>query len=70
LAAGFTSLSQKIMNYALSAIFSGAAVYGYHIIVPSDCGLKPGLKRGCLNFWPEHGYADLPNGKTHYYLLD
>jgi pimeloyl-ACP methyl ester carboxylesterase len=67
------------MDYAITAIIgiaSTAAIYSYLKMVPSDYGFSSNLEYHPSktlvykpDFWPEHGYADLPNGKTHYYLI-
>jgi pimeloyl-ACP methyl ester carboxylesterase len=64
------------MQYILSIIILLAAFYGYRRIVPSDFGFIGTLHDSAYeptiykeDFWPEHGYADLPHGRTHYYLV-
>jgi pimeloyl-ACP methyl ester carboxylesterase len=57
---------------ALIGITAIALVVGYNKLIPSDTEPLGSLPPNNLykpDFWPEHGYADLPNGKTHYYLL-
>lgn len=51
------------------------AAYFYKQIVPSDqqhLGNLNHAQKSTIykeDYWPEHGYADLPAGLTHYYLL-
>ncbi|KAJ3277031.1 hypothetical protein HDV01_000083 [Terramyces sp. JEL0728] len=58
-------------------VVTGILAYlSYRYFVPTDNQFMGSLKQSKRklvhfneDYWPEHGYIDLPQGKTHYYLL-
>ncbi|KAJ3326045.1 hypothetical protein HDV06_002430 [Boothiomyces sp. JEL0866] len=59
-----------------AAVIGILAYLSYRYIVPTDNQFMGSLKQSKKkpvyfneDYWPEHGYIDLPQGKTHYYLI-
>lgn len=59
--------------WSTTTIVTAIALAYYHYVPPAKKDLgslrdaPPNAMRG--DIWEEHGYVDLPNGKTHYYLI-
>ncbi|KAJ3261759.1 hypothetical protein HK103_004710 [Boothiomyces macroporosus] len=66
----------SVQQASYVAVAGLLAYLSYRYIVPTDAQFMGSLKLSKKkpvhfneDYWPEHGYIDLPQGKTHYYLI-
>ncbi|KAJ3314138.1 hypothetical protein HDV04_000910 [Boothiomyces sp. JEL0838] len=66
----------SVQQASYVAVAGLLAYLSYRYIVPTDTQFMGSLKLSKKkpvhfndDYWPEHGYIDLPQGKTHYYLI-